>query len=574
MLLFVISSVAETFGIGLLGPFFTIVSNPGLIQDLPILQNISNILNIQSNESLIVFLCGFIIVVFVIKSILYFFSKFYILHFSHSHRGKVVELLNRAYLSSDYSYFIGKNSANLLKNITSETQSFCYSILLSLLYGVSNLIVLVFLLLLMLATDSLLLLATLAALAPIFLLVYAMRNRLRTWGKTVSESMQNIIKTLNHGLGGFKETRVIGCASYFEAQMADYTHQYARAASLTASFNMLPRILIEGALVILILLFIAISQLFLTRSADSIIASLSVFAVASIRLLPAASQVMSTLSGLQSTRHVADILYADLKEAEEQLAKYKPRLDHDMGIESSYLGLNIKFKDQISLGNILHRYPEANEPAINNISLNIKKGESIAFIGKSGAGKTTLVDIILGLIAPREGDITVDGVSIYDNLRIWQNIVGYIPQSIFLLDDTIERNIAFGVPDNMIDPEKLEKSISAAQLKELVVQLPKGIHTRVGERGTMLSGGQRQRIGIARALYHEREVLVLDEATSALDSETEQKVMEAIYSLMGKKTIIVIAHRLSTVKDCNKIYLLENGQITKSGTFQEVVPSR
>jgi ABC-type multidrug transport system fused ATPase/permease subunit len=184
-----------------------------------------------------------------------------------------------------------------------------------------------------------------------------------------------------------------------------------------------------------------------------------------------------------------------------------------------------------------------------------------------------LVDIILGVLNPQEGDITVDDISIYENLRAWQNLVGYIPQSIFLLDDTVERNIAFGVLDHLIDHERLEKAIASAQLSELVQQLPSGIHTRVGERGVMLSGGQRQRIGIARALYHEREVLVLDEATSALDNETEQKISEAIQALSGEKTVIIIAHRLSTVKHCNCIYQMERGQLVRSGSYQEVVLS-
>lgn len=192
-------------------------------------------------------------------------------------------------------------------------------------------------------------------------------------------------------------------------------------------------------------------------------------------------------------------------------------------------------------------------------------------IGQSGAGKTTLVDVILGLLTPQQGDIKVDGISIYGNLRSWQNLIGYIPQSIFLIDDTIEKNIAFGVPENEIDQQRLDKAIQAAQLSEVIENLPNGLKTRVGERGVMLSGGQRQRVGIARALYHEREILVLDEATSALDNETEQLVTEAIKSLSGVKTTIIIAHRLTTVEHCDRIYMLEKGRIVKSGSYQEVV---
>ncbi|NJL21590.1 MAG: ATP-binding cassette domain-containing protein, partial [Leptolyngbyaceae cyanobacterium SM1_3_5] len=190
---------------------------------------------------------------------------------------------------------------------------------------------------------------------------------------------------------------------------------------------------------------------------------------------------------------------------------------------------------------------------------------------RSGAGKTTLVDVILGLLIPQSGDIQVDGVSVYSDIRAWQNLIGYVPQSIFLMDDTIERNIAFGVPDAHIDAERLQTAIETAQLLELTEQLPEGIHTVIGERGVRLSGGQRQRIGIARALYHEREILVLDEATAALDNETERLVSKAIQSLGGIKTVIIIAHRLSTIEHCDCIYQLEKGRIVKSGSYQEVV---
>lgn len=570
-LVFLVSSLTEAFGIGLLGPFFAIVSNPEKIQETPFLQTLSNLFNLRSDESFIIFLCGFIAFVFVVKSIFYFFSKLYILKFSHFHRGKMIEKLNQAYLDSEYNYFIGKNSSALIKNIIVETQNFCIGVLLSLLYGISNLLILICLLGLMASTDILLLAGTLISLLPVIVLVYGLKNRLRRWGRNGSEATQGIVKVLNHGLGGFKETRVIGCSPYFNDQMEVYSKQYARSSSLVTSFGMLPRILIEVTLMVFIVSFIGISQLSSNGNVDSLVASLSVFAVASIRLLPASSQVLTSLGNIQTTRHVVDILYSDLKEAEQQLARSnntKNFRGHG-GLSSSTNSL--KFADKIQLSNLSYRYSQKLDPAIDGISLDIRKGESIAFIGKSGAGKTTLVDIILGLLIPEQGDITVDGVSIYNNIRHWQNLVGYIPQSIFLLDETVERNIAFGVPDHLINHEKLQKAISAAQLEELVEQLPDGTQTRVGERGVMLSGGQRQRIGIARALYHEREILVLDEATSALDNETEKRVSEAIQNLAGTKTIIIIAHRLSTVENCDQVYLLEKGKIEKSGSFSEVV---
>lgn len=571
LLVFIASSLTETFGIGLLAPLLAVVSDPAIIQQKPILQNISNLFNLRSDESFVIFLCSFIAFVFIVKSIFYFFSKLYTLKFSYFHRGKIVEELNQAYLLSEYNYFVSKNSSALTKNIIVETQVFCASVLLSLLYGISNLLVLICLLGLMAFTNLLLLVGTLASLLPVFIVVYGLKNKLRYWGKSSSEATQGIIKVLNHGLGGFKETRIIGCSPYFNAQMKSHAKRYAQSSSLATSFGMLPRILIEVTLVIFIVSFVGASQLFPNSDVDSLLSSLSVFAVASIRLLPAASQVLSSLGNIQSTRHVVDILHSDLKEAEQQLSQHHNVMQSEGSIGNDRSTPPLSFIGRIKLSNLSYSYSKKLAPAIDRISLDINKGESIAFIGKSGAGKTTLVDIILGLLTPQDGDITVDGLSIYKNLRGWQNLVGYIPQSIFLLDDTMERNIAFGVPDHLIDHQKLENAIAAAQLEELVEQLPGGTQTRVGERGVMLSGGQRQRIGIARALYHERDILVLDEATSALDDETEKQVSEAIQNLAGEKTLIIIAHRLSTVEHCDRVYLLERGEVKKSGSFNEVV---
>lgn len=567
LIIFISSSVMEAFGIGLLGPFFAIISDPSSIERISLLRNLSIALNVQSDEAFIALICLFIIVVFIVKSILYFSSKFYILHFSHAHRGKIIQTLNRAYLNSEYSYFLGKNSSGIIKNITIETHDFCYKILLSLLYGVSNLFILISLFVLMAWTDLLFLTATLSALFPVALLIYLMKDRLRNWGMASSVAMQEIIKTLNHGLGGFKETRIIGCAPYFESEVEEFTAKYARSASLSASFDMLPRIIIETSLVIFIVSFIAISQFLFQRDSNLLISSLSVFAVASIRLLPAASQVMGSATNIQNTRHVVDILYNDLTEAQAK----------NFGYSEQQPRKNLKperIKNKIEIKNLHYRYLADLDPAINGISLEIKRGDSIAFIGKSGAGKTTLVDLILGLLFPQSGDITVDGVSIYDDIRSWQDRVGYIPQSIFLLDDTVARNIAFGLPDHAIDFQKLEMAISAAQLDDLIEQLPMGIHTRVGERGVMLSGGQRQRIGIARALYHERDILVLDEATSALDNDTEEKISKSIKALAGERTLITIAHRLSTVEHCDCVYMIEKGKIIGSGKLVDLLENK
>lgn len=326
-------------------------------------------------------------------------------------------------------------------------------------------------------------------------------------------------------------------------------------------------ICIEAFLITFLILF---TFLFLTINKGSnqdLSAVLGVFALASIRLLPASTNLVGAVNGIKLNSYTLNKLYLDLKESESW---------SDLGRGAKLQSVSsqphsINFQDRIVLDQIIYSYPNAARNALEGVILEIKKGESIGLIGRSGAGKTTLVDIILGLLEPQSGDILVDGSSIYTDLRAWQNMIGYVPQSIFLIDETLEKNIAFGVPDHLIDQGKLQKAIELSQLAELVEQLPQGTQTVIGERGVLLSGGQRQRVGIARTLYHEREILVFDEATAALDNETESLVTEAINSLSGVKTMIIIAHRLSTIEHCDCIYALERGRVVKSGSYREVV---
>ena len=361
--------------------------------------------------------------------------------------------------------------------------------------------------------------------------------------------------------------KYFGCEAYFERQMDWECQQYEQSIATFSMIQKSPRILIEIVLIIFILFFVSFSQVFFQQDIEEITSILAVFLIAAMRLIPAASNLINNMGKMQNSSYALDVLCLDLKAVEELMQqKFVPQNG------SLSLGNNqeMTFNSQIEIDNLTYAYPDTSKPAIENISLKIKRGESVALIGKSGAGKTTLVDLILALLEPQIGDILVDGVSIYDNLRSWQQLVGYIPQSIHLLDDTIEHNIAFGVEDGAIDAPRMHQAIATAQLSETIEQLPQGIHTLVGEQGVRLSGGQRQRIGIARALYHQREILVLDEATSALDNETERLVSDAIKSLAGTKTLIIIAHRLSTIEHCDRVYVLERGNLVKSGKYQEV----
>ncbi|MEQ8464906.1 ABC transporter ATP-binding protein [Coleofasciculus sp. E1-EBD-02] len=576
LLVFILTSILEAFGIGLVGPFISLASNPESIQSITVLDWAYRRSGFESPQQFIPIVGFVIIITFCLQALLYFSAQTYVYRYTYQQKSRLIARLLKAYLAAPYTFYLKQNTANIIKNILSETNTFTTGCLLALLLFTTNGIVIGVLMGLMAYNNALLLVMILVILVPTFLVFNKFGYKFKRWGKIQSKTQKEMIRTINHGIGGLKETRVIGCESYFENKMDAQVQKYARAATLSQASNLLPNIFIKTSLIVFVVLFVSLFQVFFSESGEDLTAVMGVFAVASVRLIPASNQFIQSMAKLRTSSYALDMLYLDLKEIEKREVHNRlERLSDSTAKESVKRGNQngnlLSFANQIELMDVTYRYPGAADPSLDQISFKIKKGESIALIGKSGAGKTTLVDVILGLLELESGDIKVDGVSIYENLRSWQDLVGYIPQSIFLTDDTIERNIAFGVPDEQIDQERLYKAIAAAQLEELVEQLPDGIKTGVGERGVRLSGGQRQRIGIARAIYHEREILVLDEATAALDNETESRVTEAINALAGTKTLIVIAHRLSTVENCDRVYMLEKGRVVKSGSYQEVV---
>lgn len=566
LIAFIFASVLEAIGIGLIGPFLNIVSDPNIVQQHSVLGDITERLGLQTHSEIILAAAIAVVVTFLFKSLVYFLCKVYIYRFSYNQKRNLEARLVNTYLHIPYLFHLNHNSAALIKNTVIESYQFACNCLIPMLEVVANGIVMLILLGLLAQTDSSLLIIALAILLPIFLLFAYMSRKIRVWGQIKSDTQEDMICAINHGLGGLKETKVIGCESYFETHLQRHSSDFARAATMVDGFQLLPRVSIETVLVIFLIVFIVIAELVMGRPLNDLTSVMGVFAVASIRLIPAASQTLNGLGRMRESSYALEMLYNDLKEVENYPGGHPQR-----NLAGHQAHLAAKFNYDVTLENITYGYPNTVEPAIEELSLTIRKGESIALVGKSGSGKTTLVDIILGLLQPNSGDIRVDGKSVYDNLRSWQNLVGYIPQSIFLTDETIEQNIAFGVPEGQIDPVRLESAIKAAQLEDLMEDLPYGIKTPVGERGVRLSGGQRQRIGIARALYHEREILVLDEATSALDTETEKRVSDAINALAGQKTLIIIAHRFSTIEGCDRIYMLDKGRLKQSGTYQEVI---
>jgi len=578
--LFLTISALDAVGIGLIGPFIAVATNPALVQSNSWIAEFYKYSNVTSINHFIGLLGLIIVTFFYFKSFLYYRIQQYVLEFCYAQQIKLRLRLMDTYFLLPYTFHLRTNSANIIQNIVNESANFTYFVAIPLLNAIANAFILFVILLLLAKTD---LLATVTILGLLLLAAapfHYFRHRITNWGKDNIDSLTETVRVVNHAIGGFKEVKVIGCESFFEDQLSAQAHKFSRAASRFHAVQQLPRIVIEVILMTFVVGFVSLSLFFSERS-ENLISVLSIFAIASIRILPSANQLMNCVNTLRNAKPTLDRVYLDLKELESpEVTRYLRMfrgLSLDNATKNIFNSFNflkdkpLSFKEEIVVSKVNYTYPGAATNALSDVSLTIKKGESVALIGKSGAGKTSLVDVLLGLLIPQAGNIQVDGFSIYDDLRAWQGLVGYIPQSIFLMDDTIERNIAFGVPDHLIDQQRLKHAIRLAQLSELVEQLPDGVKSMVGERGTLLSGGQRQRIGIARALYHEREILVLDEATSALDNETEKLISESIRALSGTKTMIIIAHRLSTIEHCDRVYEMEKGRVVRSGSYQEIV---
>jgi ABC-type multidrug transport system fused ATPase/permease subunit len=380
------------------------------------------------------------------------------------------------------------------------------------------------------------------------------KRRISRWGEAQNFHNGKLIQHLQQGFGGVKDVKILGREGYF---IEEYSKDLQGNAYIQRRFTVaqsLPRFGME--LLTIVCLGVLISIMALSgRELTNILPVLGLFGAAAFRLLPTMNQVISNFMSIGLYRPILVSLYDDLSRTFPTRIPTldKRRLSQNLSVER----LNFKYKN---VGGF----------ALEDVSINVRRGEAVGLIGSSGSGKSTLVDILLGLLEPTAGRVLIDGGDIRENLRGWQDQIGYVPQSIFLTDDTLRRNVAFGLPNDLIDDNAVKSAIRSAQLEDFVASLPEGMETVVGERGVRLSGGQRQRIGIARALYNSPDVLVLDEATSSLDTETEHGVMQAVQALQGEKTVIIVAHRLSTVEYCDRLYRLENARIVDEGTFSEV----
>ena len=568
LFLFLLMAFLELLGIGMIGPFISLATKPSFLKQNYWLHLFYDKLNFNSDHQFLIALGILIITIFYIKSFISFNAQKSIFEFGFKLQSDLMSRLLHDYLAAPYTFHLGKNSSSIIQNITSESYEFSNNLVMPLLTSISNGVIISALSYLLIKTDITAMIIILGILIISVLIFYSLKDKLSQWGKDFSNSRDEMILVINHSLGGLKETRIIGCEPYFEEKMRLAAEQYKSASAKAVGFSNLPRYAVEAFLITFLIGFTILFITYNKGNEAKLTSVLGIFALASIRLLPATGNLITAIGGIRYKINSLDRIYSDIRELENT------NNNHSLNIvEHKIKGIykSLDFEEVVSIQEIYFRYPNAKKNSLRNLSLTINKGESIGLIGRSGAGKTTLVDVILGLLQPTSGSISVDGKLINSDLRAWQNLIGYVPQSIFLIDDTLTRNIALGVQDELIDQERIYEAIEASQLSDFVNQLPDGLQTRVGERGALLSGGQRQRVGIARAIYHKREILVFDEATAALDNETEALVTESIKSLIGTKTMIIIAHRLSTIEHCDRIYQMDSGTIVQAGSYNEVV---
>lgn len=544
----------ETFSVGLVVPALAFMTR-GTGESSPLLARWLSWLGNPSSNQLILLVLLLLLGVYTIKSAFLLFVAYWQARFITATQASTSRRLFATYLAQPWTFHLQRHSAELLRTIN-ETQEFSHICGLFLM-TVSEVLVLcgmVGLLLWFEPAGAIVVAGMLVAAAWLFNAI--VRPRSRRWAQSQRHHAKMIIQHVQQGLGGAKDVKIRGCEEEFLAQFRHHADGQARISAMQSLVQQVPRLWFELLAVAALLLLTAV-MVWQGTPSDRLIPMLGLFATVAFRMLPSVNHVTGAINRLRYADTMLFHLHAELKLADS--------------LPPSGPTTPFRFGDAVALQDVSFRYPGSDETVLDGITIRIPHGASVGFVGGSGAGKSTLVDVILGLLPPVKGRVLVDGTDIQSNLRGWQDTIGYVSQSIYLCDDSIRRNVAFGVPEKDIDEAAVQRALKAAQLDSFVNSLPKRANTLVGERGARLSGGQRQRIGIARALYHDPQVLVLDEATSALDTATEKDVMAAVNALHGTKTLIIVAHRLTTVSDCDTLYRLDKGRIVQSGSAAEVV---
>jgi ATP-binding cassette subfamily C protein len=554
--LLLVGSLMEIVGVGIILPLVYFVQQPSRLATNEYVGPLLRFLGVEDPTAAIIVLAVLVVGIFILKNGVLAFQHFMITRHMAALATDFSTTLLRNYAQLPYLEFIQTQNSTLIRNMTAEITITCNA-LRNLFQFVAEVFITVGLIaMLWYAETAAAVIATMVMVAFGGLTTRAVRRRLRAVAKIRLHEEAERLRWIRRAFGGFKEIRVLGREGQFVALFRQSTRRMNKALARGQLMHTIPPLLLEVVAVTALITFL-VTMLSMGRDATSIFGVMALFGVAAIRLIPATKKIVTGINVFRFNLPSMEVVATELARSRGGSPVRRPR---------GQLGLS----RAIELENVSFTYPGIEQPAVSRLNLTIRRGEKIGIVGPSGAGKTTLVDIILGLLVPTEGRIAVDGRDIQDDVRAWQSTIGYIPQAIYLSDDTLRRNVAFGVPDDEIDDARVWAVLEAAQLGDFIADLPEQLDTWAGERGIRLSGGQRQRIGIARALYHNPQLIVLDEATSALDTETERLLEEAIRALARDKTLLVIAHRISTIRNADRICVMSEGRIEGVGSFEEL----
>ena len=554
-----VRAAVETVGVSSIAPFMSVVANPAVVETNRWLRTVYETFGFETVPAFLVALGAAVIAVLAVSNAISALTLWAMLRFAWGTHHRLGVRLLRGYLAQPYSVFVARNSASFNKTILTEVNAVVQGVLIPALNILSRGMVVIAISVLLIVLDPVLAAIILVVLGGAYGTLYGLvRQKQLRLGRARTDANVLRFKVTDEAFGGIKDVKVLQREEAFVRQFVPASRAFSHTSASNQTVSQIPRYLFEtlafGGIVAIVLYSIRSGN-----GVEQILPVISIYAFAGYRLMPELQNLFAAVAAIRFNRAALDDLTDDLDQ-------YLPQGDHEMAEISP-----VRLDHEVRFDDVTFQYAGAERPALDRVSLDIPKNQTIGLVGPSGSGKTTLVDLLLGLYEPDEGAIRVDGIELDEGrIRGWKRCVGYVPQQIFLADDTIAGNVAFGVPAGDIDRTRVETVARQAHLHDFVDDLPEGYDTVVGERGVRLSGGQRQRIGIARALYHDPDVLVMDEATSALDGATESAVMDAIGVLAGQKTIVLIAHRLSTVMGCDRIYLLEHGRVAASGSFDEL----
>ncbi|PIY97315.1 MAG: ABC transporter ATP-binding protein [Candidatus Kerfeldbacteria bacterium CG_4_10_14_0_8_um_filter_42_10] len=558
-----VAAILEVVGIGMILTFISIVSDPSKLLNIPWLASILTNIGIDNSRDMLIYGSILLIAIFIFKNV--YLIIFYSIqsHFIYNRFSSIATRLFERYMNTPYVFHLKNNTARLIRNITVETTLLGHNVMLPILAIIMDTIMIISIVIFLLVVEPLntmIVLIIIGGASGMFLRL--IRARIHSYGAQSQEERAVMIQGVNEGLGGIKEIMVQNRQPWFVKWFQSSVQNFSKAETYKEIFRLSSKPVIETVAVTGMLL-IALVLIWQGRGVESIIPVLTLFGVATFKLMPSLDKVIGNYNLLRYYGYALGPIHDDLI----NLSPQNQNSQQNSIVDKQKIGLH----DRIELEEISYSYPESSKMVLHDLSLTIKRGAAVGFVGASGSGKTTIVDLILGLLECDKGTVKVDGQDIKNNLPGWQKNIGYIPQFIFLSDNTIRNNIAFGLDKDEINEEKVWSAAKMAQLEEFIESLPDGLDTMVGERGMRLSGGQRQRIGIARALYHNPEVLIMDEATSSLDNRTERYVIESIERLKKDRTIIIVAHRLTTVKNCDTLFIIKNGRVVDTGNYQELL---